>query len=337
MKDNSYLISIVIPARNAAPYLKECIDSILAQEEKHWELFVVNDHSNDETYSILEAYQKIDTRIQVLNNKGKGIIQALRTAYAKCSGNLITRMDADDLMNPHKLKVLKENLISKGRGHLAVGGVRYFSEEALGNGYLKYAEWLNGLARRGDSFKEIFKECVIPSPCWMLYTSDFDALGGFEREVYPEDYDLCFRFFAFGLKVIPSNEILHLWRDHPTRASRTDPNYLDNRFFEIKADYFKKLFYDKGVFPVIWGSGPKGKLLAKGFQKRGITFEWVAENEKKIGKDIYDVRINHPSAIDYPKNKIVCIAVSNPNDQNEIIAFLEGKGMEKGKGYFLFC
>jgi len=72
------LISIVMPAKNTALFLAECLDSILLQSATNWELLVVDDNSTDTTFSILENYAQKDNRVQIFKNKGSGIIDALR-------------------------------------------------------------------------------------------------------------------------------------------------------------------------------------------------------------------------------------------------------------------
>ncbi|MEO0901954.1 MAG: glycosyltransferase family 2 protein [Bacteroidota bacterium] len=167
------MISILIPFKNTENYLPECLDSILAQTYSNWELVAVDDSSQDSSFNILTQYAKQDSRIQVLKNKGAGIIPALQTAYSKSKGEFITRMDSDDIMLPKRLKVMVESLQKNGEGHLAVGQVEYFSEHGVGDGYQKYEAWLNQLTKTGANFTDIYKECVVPSPCWMTFRTDF--------------------------------------------------------------------------------------------------------------------------------------------------------------------
>ena len=153
-----------MPVKNAEPFLNDCIESILSQTDENWELLAVDDGSSDNSYQTLKSYADKDSRIQALRNSGSGIISALRLAYENSSGNLITRMDADDKMDSQKLEILKRNLNSSGKGHIAIGLVKYFSETTLGDGYLKYESWLNDLTSVGANYSDIYKECVIPSP-----------------------------------------------------------------------------------------------------------------------------------------------------------------------------
>lgn len=332
----SPIISIVTPVKNGSPYLQECLDSIIAQSEERWELCIVDDHSTDKTWEILQRYATLDSRIRPFKSQGVGIIHALQTGYLESSGSFITRMDADDVMLPHKLEVLHQGLIHQGLGHLAIGGVEYFSDQSVGQGYQVYADWLNQMTQEGSNWSDIYKECVIPSPCWMLYREDFDASGGFDSHRYPEDYDLCFRMYYTGLKVIASSQILHRWRDYPDRTSRNDPNYADNRFLSLKLDWFSKIHLPTTKQIVIWGAGSKGKLIAKHLIEEGKPIQWITNNQNKIGRDIYGQVLEAVEKIRI-ENSLVIIAVANPSDQQEIIDSLKSGGLLKGDDFLLFC
>ncbi len=132
------LVSILIPFRNTEKFLGECMDSILAQSYPNWEVLAIDDHSTDSSSVIVEAYAIKDQRVRTFKNMGRGIIHALRTAYMNSSGILVTRMDSDDIMVPDKLEVMVDLLRANGKGHLAVGQVKYFSDIGISNGYARY-------------------------------------------------------------------------------------------------------------------------------------------------------------------------------------------------------
>ncbi|MDC0304088.1 glycosyltransferase [Flavobacteriales bacterium] len=320
-----------MPVKNAGPFLQECVDSILSQTESNWELIAVNDGSTDDSKTILQSYAAKDARVRFLDNTGNGIIEALRMAYSNSSGEFITRMDADDWMFPNKLKVLKENIESNSRGYLAVGKVKYFSDDELKGGYIYYENWLNSLTEKGTNYSEVYRECVIPSPCWMVYRTDLDKCKAFEPNTYPEDYDLCFRFKQAGLNPIPCSEVLHNWRDHSTRTSRNDPNYADNRFLDLKLHWFLKLDYDPSKTLVIWGAASKGKELAKGLIKDRVPFEWMCNNPNKIDKHVYGKHIKNVVSIRDLGSFQAIVAVANKTEQAEIHSLL------KPEEAFFFC
>ena len=331
------LISILVPFKNTSLFLTECLESIFNQTYSNWELIIVDDNSTDNSLSIVRSYAENDSRIKLFKNKGSGIIDALQLAYSKSKGALITRMDSDDIMVPTKLEVLRNNLIKFGSGHVAVGQVKYFSETGISDGYDKYELWLNALTSTGSNYSEIYKECVIPSPCWMLYKTDLIACGAFEVDRYPEDYDLTFRFYEHRFKCIPCQETLHFWRDYPSRTSRTHEHYAQNYFLDIKLRYFLKLNYEHDRPLTIWGAGFKGKTIAKKLIENEIEFHWICDNPNKIGKSIYGQQLLPFRNLSELKSPQSIITVANSEAQNEIINHLQNWQMRPMVDYFFFC
>ncbi len=327
------LVSILMPVYNAAPFLEACLSSILEQSHIHWELIAVDDFSTDNSLEILQHFSSLSPKIKVLSNSSKGIIPALRLAYENAIGDFITRMDADDLMVPSKLEDLSTLLRQKGKGHLAIGLVEYFSEGVLNKGYKKYEEWLNLLTNAESNFTEIYKECVIPSPCWMTYKDDFEKCGAFNSDEYPEDYDLCFRFYKKKLEVISVKKVLHKWRDHPSRSSRNDPNYADQSFIKMKVPYFLELDFDKNKTLAVWGSGKKGKAIVLKLLEQNIKPIWLSDNIKKIGHDIYGIKPVHFEEVKKTENAQIIIAVAGPEDQLFIKEYLQNLDAD----CFWFC
>ncbi|MEM5566240.1 glycosyltransferase family 2 protein [Psychroserpens sp. AS72] len=331
------LISILTPFKNTSQYLTECLDSIINQSYPHWELLIVDDHSTDESYKTVLAFAEMDNRIKLIKNSGHGIIEALRLAYSESNGTFITRMDSDDIMHPEKLSVMLKDLQTHGKKHIALGLVQYFSENGIGDGYAKYESWLNGLTLKGKNYSEIYKECVIPSPCWMLHRDDLELCGAFTPNRYPEDYDLTFRFYKHEMSCIPTHTLLHYWRDYSTRASRTDDHYAENHFLELKVDYFLELNHDASRPLTIWGAGQKGKKVAKLLKQKGITFIWICDNPKKISKHIYDELLysfEHLKTLDHPQ---CIVSVANTEAQIEIKRYFNTLKMESMVDYFFFC
>jgi hypothetical protein len=246
-------------------------------------------------------------------------------------------MDSDDIMPSHKLRELLFPLLKNGPGHLATGKVRYFSLRGISDGYTRYETWLNGLTERGSNYSEIYKECPIPSPCWMVYKTDLEKCGAFSEERYPEDYDLCFRFYARKLGVIPCDKILHYWRDYDLRTSRTSEHYAQNSFLDIKLHYFLKLDRDLRRPLMVWGAGNKGKTIAESLTNGKIEFRWLCDNPKKIGKTIYGKTLEHYSVFnDIPDGQGI-ITVASRNSQAAIREYLQIRGHEPMRDYFFFC
>ena len=122
------LVSILTPVRNGGAFLAVCLESIINQTYKNWELLIVDDNSQDDTWETIKRYSESDSRILGFKNQGEGILPALQTAYSHATGTRITRMDADDIMEPDKLELLLESATA---GQVAVGFVNYFSDRGL--------------------------------------------------------------------------------------------------------------------------------------------------------------------------------------------------------------
>ncbi len=100
------LISIVIPAYNAAAFIGKTLDTILKQTYKNFEVVIINDGSKDNTLEILKEYEKKDERIRVFSQENGGVSAARNTALTKIRGEYITYIDADDSVPPTALEDL---------------------------------------------------------------------------------------------------------------------------------------------------------------------------------------------------------------------------------------
>lgn len=245
-----------MPMKNAAPWLAQCMESIIDQQFTDWQLIVVNDHSSDHSFDLANGFR--DKRITVLQNTGSGIIDALQLAFSKAEASYITRMDADDIMPPHKLATLYA-IASESEKIIATGLVQYFGEEPISEGYLAYEKWLNNRATNADHWHWIYRECAIASANWMTHRSNVS----FDQAVYPEDYDLVFDWYEKGLSVKATNSVTHLWREHVSRTSRNSVHYQQKAFFELKVQRFIKLDFDPNKTLVLLGNNQKVELAKK--------------------------------------------------------------------------
>jgi glycosyltransferase involved in cell wall biosynthesis len=103
-------VSVVVPAYNAVHYLGETIDSIMAQTLTSWELVVVDDGSNDDTYLLAEEYARQDSRIRTVQQDNAGVASARNRGLAETlrSADYVAFLDADDVWLPDSLEVLVE-------------------------------------------------------------------------------------------------------------------------------------------------------------------------------------------------------------------------------------
>ena len=311
--------------------MKDCIDSIRLQNHKDWELIAVNDHSTDVSKAIIESYR--DSRINVLENEGSGILPALQTAEKHLEGAFVTRMDADDIMPQNKLTALLKILVQKTNGVIATGTVKYFSSNNVSEGYRRYERWLNETANKQLFYKRIYRECVVASPNWMMRRSDFDIMNGFSLLTYPEDYDMVFHWRKHGFKIESCNECTHYWREHEDRISRNSKTYQQESFFRLKLGYFLQEFKEKDIN--LLGTEKKGILLAKMLQEQKIPFRWFTNVLKLVGQKKHDIILENISTL--PPTG-VCISSIYPNkkQREDLECYLKITGYELGDNAHFF-
>jgi glycosyltransferase involved in cell wall biosynthesis len=97
-------ISVLLPAYNAARYVAQAVESILAQTYADFELLIVDDGSTDDTPRILSRYAQRDQRIHCVSRPNTGLVTALNEMLARSRGEFIARMDADDIAMPRRFE-----------------------------------------------------------------------------------------------------------------------------------------------------------------------------------------------------------------------------------------
>ena len=95
--------SIIIPVYNVAPYLRECLDSVLAQTFTDWEAICVDDGSTDESGAILDEYAEKDSRFKVIHQQNAGVSAARNFGLDKISGEWVLFLDGDDVWSSQLL------------------------------------------------------------------------------------------------------------------------------------------------------------------------------------------------------------------------------------------
>lgn len=328
-------LSIITPVKNAAPWLRECIESCLEQSFTNWEWIWVDDHSTDNSAELISAFADMDARIHLHTNPGKGIISALEKGLAKAQGTFITRMDADDLMPKGRLELMVEALQNGPPKSIVTGLVQYFCANEVSPGYKQYENWLNNVNLQKEQWQHIYRECVVASPNWMMRTEELRAIGGFSGLQYPEDYDLVFRWYEnqFTLKTIPQTTLL--WREHPARTSRNSNNYSQQKFFQLKLKRFLELDYDPSKPLVLWGTGVKARLTAEIFNQKNIEFVWMDLHPEKYPDGISGQTIYGFKEIENFSSPQLLLAVYPPKKPLQmIIEYLDKTRLKPGLDYW---
>lgn len=323
-------ISVILPFLNAAPWFRECLQSLQEQRYPELEFLLINDHSTDASETIARAFTAADPRFVLLQNPGKGLVAANAFGLSMSSGQLLTRMDADDIMPPHKMQALAQPLLQAGPGHISTAYVHFFPEELKGPGTRFYEAWLNARCDANDHWDWIWRECVIPSPCWMAWKQDAEAVKAFDAPVYPDDYELAFRFRRAGLKVLPVCEVLHCWRQHPGRMSKKHGGFSAEAFTRLKWSWFKRLYPEISGPLYVMGHGKKAKYLAQLLNQENISFQRI-DRWDKSGRSYHDLPVKKNT------DSMILSMLSSIDDHRVCYDRLESLGWKMHKDILRWC
>jgi Glycosyl transferase family 2 len=209
------LVSVVMPAHNAAAYIGEAVQSVLAQTFSDFELVIVDDGSTDQTREILSRFN--DDRIRILSHDQRlGVVAARNTAGHAARGQYLAVLDADDRARPNRLRVQVEYLGSHPQFVAVGGGAQRITADGQRLNTVRYV-------RDPDlvSWIALFCNPVVHSTL-MVRRADWLAVGAYDSaDLYgTEDYGLILRLLRRG-RVSNLPLLLADYRLSPTQLTAT--------------------------------------------------------------------------------------------------------------------
>lgn len=330
-------VSIVMPVRNVAAWLPETLTSIQAQTFENFELIAINDHSEDATLVILEAAAAKDSRIKILQNRGRGLIPALNTGIAAAEGEFIARMDGDDLMPPTRLAAQLQYLEQNPAITLVTGHVEHWGDAELTAGYSRYVDFINSLSTPLDYELRQFIESPLAHPSVMFRRESLPE-GPYRDGDFPEDYDLWLRLLAEGRKFASIPETVLRWRDHPRRTSRVDPRYDIENFYRHKAAFIAAWLKNHGHNTVrIWSGSRRSRRRIDALRDAGITVStYIDVHPRRVGQNIGGTRVIHPDTLKSEREGFILVYVGSRGVRETVGQWLSENHFKEGKD-FLFA
>jgi glycosyltransferase involved in cell wall biosynthesis len=271
------LVSIILPTYNGSRYIRESIESCLAQEFKDFELIIVNDCSTDNTPAIIEEYANKDPRVRILHNPvNKKLPLSLNAGSDTARGKYHTWTSDDNYYAPEALKVLVDVM-----------------EKDPGTGYI-YTDYTiiddegktKGVRQFGDINKK-FTGFQGSSACFLYKAELYRVNGGYDPSFFlVEDYEFFVKCFLNSTVVYLPRHDLYYYREHGASLSATRSNEVNGmakQMLEQKMERLEKkltnfqlaLLYRKFA---VYKSGKKNKQAARQYlsKLRGISIaQWL--------------------------------------------------------------
>ena len=208
------LISVLMPVYNAQPYLAAAVESILKQSLGDFEFLILDDGSTDRSLKILRGYAAQDPRIRLTSRTNGGCVSALNLLLAQAQGELIARMDADDIALPERF-AQQVAFLQQHPEVVCVGGAQDWIDEA-GRILLHHPE-----AEQDAEIQRLalIGQTPINHPSAMIRHSALLQVGGYDEALCPaEDLDLWLRLGEIGQLANLSATVLH-YRQHSRSVS----------------------------------------------------------------------------------------------------------------------
>jgi len=209
-------ISVLINVYNGEKYIYETIKSLQMQTFSNFEIIVVDDGSQDDTYKIVKQMMAYDPRIHVFKLKNNyGIPYAQNFGLKYCMSPYIAKTDGDDISLPQRLEKQLEFLKSHNTIDLVGCATRSIDEDGhFLPGY--------GISIKPISVKQVNCTYLVANPClhvWMARRRVYDALRGYRNLAYAEDYDFVLRALTSGFAVTNLKDVLMHIRTHSGQTS----------------------------------------------------------------------------------------------------------------------
>lgn len=212
-------VTVMMPAYNAAPFIREAVESVLAQDFGSFELVVVDDASRDSTWKYLKRYAS-HPKVRLFRNRRNLGVGATRNRILRLSrGQYIAPCDADDLLLPDALKRFSQYLDQHPRIGAVYGDILELMTDR--DQILTRPPVISG--KNYDQTWDLIENAVNHSGS-MIRKSLMLKVGGYDESVYSvDDWSLWLKLAEICRFKYMQGEVYYVWRRHPSSLTQTDP------------------------------------------------------------------------------------------------------------------
>ncbi|AFZ58639.1 glycosyltransferase family 2 protein [Anabaena cylindrica FACHB-243] len=203
------MVTVIIPAYNAAQFLPAAITSVQQQTYSDWELLIINDGSTDDTVAVVRQYQETNHCIHLIHQRNQGVSTARNLGIEKSRGKIIAFLDADDQWLPDKLQQHLQHFQSHPRLGVSFSQVEILTPAGEPTGQVSSS-------RLTDLKPEhlLSENPTTTTSNWVVRKEVFAQVGGFSPDMsYSEDLEWLLRVICTGVwEIAGINQVLTRYR-----------------------------------------------------------------------------------------------------------------------------
>ncbi len=232
------LVSVIIPAYNAAKYIAETMNSVLQQTYQQLELIIVNDGSTDNTLQILEEFKKSNDCIKIINKSNSGVCDSRNTGAKEAKGNFITFLDSDDVWDTTFL----ENCISIFETDKSVHAI-YTKGQYINEHSEKLDKFIEAKTIRGVSDVLAWKRGFVATPsCTIFRSSVRKDIGDWDANLTTAADQDYFMRIATKYSITAIDKVLFFYRVHDNNMHQNIAVMEKDHVLVFKKAVANKLF-----------------------------------------------------------------------------------------------
>ena len=336
------LVSVVLPAWNAAHTLGAALQSLLGQRPApdaplpEFEIIVADDGSTDDTCELLEYWAnpaRCGHRLRTLHLPHGGIVTALNAGLAVARGSFVARMDADDTAHPLRIATQTAHLFSNPQLSVSATCVAFGGDRATAHGFAHFVDWQNSLLTHDQISRARFRDTPLCHPSVMFRRECVDKWGAYRDGDFAEDWEIWLRWLHHRAIMEKLPHEMLVWNDAPTRATRADSRYARTACDWLRARWLARWLEEHNPFhPHVWvigGGRVARQRLAPLWMLGPRPAAYIDIDPRKIGNCVNGVPVLGRSALPKPGHCLILNALTAHGAAEEAGLWLSQTGHEQ--------
>ena len=306
------LLTVVIPVYNVEKYLKRCVESVIAQDWKKYEILLVDDGSTDHSPQICDNYVKTYDFISVIHKENGGLSEARNTGLSQAKGEYVYFPDSDDWIEPDTFIALSEALESQKFDIISFNREFVKSEEdaivsdsvvtIVFEGKDAFVEMLKHSYITGFANDKIYRKSLF---------MDHDIL--FPKGKYYEDLGTNYKLFLSARKVYATNQkYYHYLIDNPDSITQS---WNEKKFIDMFG-FYKEVFYSDFVRSQL---NQEEFHISQLYYVNGLTHILASLYKAKLHKNYSEITSEVKQELE--KNKMTCSEMKSIPNRNKYLLY----------------